>query len=126
MITRWDKIIIIFVLVLAIGSYIVFSFLIFGEQAESVEIYVNGTEYATYNLVEIKENKIIDIETELGHNLIEISNKGAKMIDASCPDKTDIKSGEITKPGQIIICVPNRVSVKIIGKSKSNVDKVTY
>jgi len=39
--------------------------------------------------------------------------------------KIDIKSGKISKPGQIIICVPNRLSVQMIGE-KSDIDVVAY
>ena len=51
---------------------------------------------------------------------------GARVTEASCPDKTDIQSGKITKPGQMIVCVPNRVTVRILGKNRVTVDKVTY
>ena len=126
MITRWDKVIIGLVVLLAVASYLVFSCTVFGEQPESVEISVDGKRYATYNLAEINRKNIVEIDTEFGYNLIEITNRGARMLEASCPDKTDIQSGEITKTGQVIICAPNRVSVKIVGKTKSNVDMVTY
>ena len=59
-------------------------------------------------------------------NILEINSDGARMLDSSCPDKTDIKMGKVTKPGQIILCIPNKVAVKITGKGKLNVDKVTY
>jgi hypothetical protein len=48
------------------------------------------------------------------------------MVDASCPDKKDVKIGKITKTRQMIICAPNRVSVKLGGNTKLQVDKVSY
>lgn len=126
MLTRYDKIIIVFIFSLSVLSYVIFSYAVFGGQAEGVEIFVDGKEYGTYLFSEIDEKKLLRIETEKGFNVVEITNNSAKMIDASCPDKTDIQSGKISKTGQMIICVPNKVSVKIIGKDKLNVDKVTY
>ncbi len=126
MVTKWDKAVILLVLMVALLSYIVFSFAIFGEQAEGIEVFVDGEEYASYSFAEIKNEKFLRIETEHGLNILKITEKGAVMTDASCPDKMDVKSGEISKAGQMIICIPNKVSVRVTGKNKLNVDKVTY
>ena len=125
-ITRWDKLIIIFLLFLALICYLLFSYSIFGEQIEGVEIFVDGKEYATYKFSEIKNADIVNIKTDKGYNVLEITSKGVKMLNASCPDKIDVQVGEISKPGQMIVCVPNKVLVRITGNSKLNVDKVTY
>ena len=126
MLTRWDKTVIAFILLLAVVSYVIFSYAVFGGQGEGVEIFVDGKEYGTYLFSDIDEKKILRIDTESGYNVVEISKDGARMIETSCPDKVDIQSGKITKPGQMIICVPNKVFVRIISKGKLNVDKVTY
>ena len=126
MITVWDKAIIVTLLAIAVIVYLLFAGFVFAEQPESVAIFVDGKEYATYNLAEISGIKNIEINTEFGHNTIEISSDGARVTEASCPDKTDIQSGKITKPGQMLVCVPNRVTVRIMGKSCLKVDKVTY
>ena len=126
MITALDKVIIVSVVLLALLVYILFGAFVFVESAETVEIFVDGNEYAVYNLAEISGTKIIEIESANGKNTLEITNRGAKMTDASCPDKLDVKSGEITKSGQMIVCSPNRVIVKISGKKDQRVDKVTY
>lgn len=126
MITVWDKTIIASLLITALIIYLLFAGFVFGEQPESVAIFVNGEEYASYNLAEISGVKKVEINTEFGHNTIEITSDGARVTQASCPDKTDIQSGRITKPGQMLVCAPNRVTVRIIGKNGSKVDKVTY
>lgn len=126
MITVWDKTIIASLLAAALIIYLLFAGFVFGEQPESVAIFVDGKEYATYNFAEISGVKNVEINTVFGHNIVEITSDSARVIEASCPDKTDIQSGRITKPGQMIVCVPNRVTVRIIGKSGARVDKVTY
>ncbi len=126
MITIWDKTIIATLLILALIIYLLFAGSVFGEQPESVAIFVDGREYASYNLTEISGIKNVEINTEFGHNIIEITSDGARVTKASCPDKTDIQSGKITKPGQMLVCVPNRVTVRILGKNRMMVDKVTY
>ncbi len=126
MITRWDKVVIVSVLVFAAMVYLMFASVLWNGQPELVEIFVDGERYASYSFAEISGTKSVEIDTEHGNNVLEITNKGARMTDSSCPDKVDVLCGEISKPGQMIVCIPNRVSVKIIGKKKLNVDKVTY
>ncbi len=126
MTTALDKIIIFLVVLLAVLIYILFGAFVFVGSAETVEIFVDGNEYAVYNLAEISGTKTIEIESKNGENRLEITKRGAKMTEASCPDKLDVKSGEITKAGQMIVCSPNRVIVKIAGKKDKRVDRVTY
>ena len=123
--TKADKIVIGIVFALAIIGYIVFNLLVFNTDAETVVISVDGKEYAVYQLIDIKGTKEICVETEFGTNVIEMTNKSAKVIEASCPDKLDVKSGEIKKSGQVIVCLPNRLTVSLEG-GKTQVDKVTY
>ncbi len=37
---------------------------------------------------------------------------------AECPDLVCVRRGKISKPGQAIVCVPNRVSVEIKGEAE--------
>ncbi len=37
---------------------------------------------------------------------------------AECPDLVCVRSGKISKPGQAIVCVPNRVSIEIKGEAE--------
>ena len=126
MITRWDKVVIVFVLVVAAVVYAVLVGALWNEQPKSVEVFVDGEKYASYNFAEISGAKSVEINTKYGYNVLEITNEGARMTESSCPDKVDVLCGEISKPGQMIVCIPNRVSVKILGKEKLNIDKVTY
>lgn len=126
MTTVLDKVIIFSVVFIALLVYILFGTFVFVGSAETVEIFVDGNEYAVYNLAEISGTKTVEIESENGKNTLEITKRGAKMTEASCPDRLDVKSGEITKAGQMIVCSPNRVIVKIAGKKDKRVDKVTY
>jgi len=125
-ITRFDKLVIFVVLILAALSYVVFSYAVFDDRAKGIEVLVDGKEYASYDFADITDYKKVKIESEFGYNVIEITNKGARMVESSCPDKLGIKSGEITKAGQMIICVPNKIFVRVVGENKLNVDKVTY
>lgn len=123
--SKGDKIVIFFVLALAFVIYILFSVFLFGDRGETVEIFADGKLYASYSLMSTKE-ELVEIKTKYGTNLLKITQNGAEMIEASCPDKRDVKMGKITKAGQTLICVPNRVVVKLTSQNDALVDKVAY
>lgn len=123
--TKGDKIIVAAVLGLALFVYVIFTFCIAAGLPSELEIFVDGKIYASYNLQNLNEKKEVEIKTKFGTNVLEIDKDGARMLDASCPDKRDIKDGKITKAGQTLICIPNRVMVKLSGNN-NEVDRVTY
>ncbi len=123
--TKGDKVIIFTVLISALMIYLGFTFTVFAKRPQMVEIFFDGKPYANYALSDIKGSKTVKIETSYGVNILEITPDGVRMTDASCPDKTDINSGKITKANQMIICIPNRISVKLSGYN-ADVDKVTH
>ena len=123
--TKGDKIVVASVLLLALLVYIVFTFCITLSPPSKVEVFVDGNIYASYNLQNFTEEKEIEIKSQFGTNVLEISPDGARMLSASCPDKRDVRDGKITKSGQTLICIPNRVMVKLLGNN-DEVDKVSY
>lgn len=70
--------------------------------------------------------KIVKVEGVLGYSVIEIGQDKVRMLDSPCPDHLCVKSGAISKPGQIIVCLPNQVVIKIIGYNKEEVDASAF
>ena len=52
-----------------------------------------------------------------GHPAVRFTVQNGKIAfsDSDCPDKTCIRSGFLSRPGQITACLPNRVSLAVIG-----------
>lgn len=50
-----------------------------------------------------------------GTNVLIIEDGRAHMEDADCPDKLCVKQGAISRTGQCITCLPNRVTVTVEG-----------
>ena len=68
------------------------------------------------------KKKVYPIRTSFGLNILEVDEFGVRVIEASCPDKLDVKFGKIDKVGQAIICLPNRLVVEI--KSNSDINEL--
>ncbi|MBR3791555.1 MAG: NusG domain II-containing protein [Clostridia bacterium] len=82
----------------------------FIETGETVLIYVDNKLYKTVSLSE-------SCEIDVGTNTIVIENGYAYMKNATCPDKICVNTGKINDNSRDIICLPNKVMVKITKKS---------
>ncbi len=81
------------------------------KKGDRVTVYVDGSMTGEYLL---ESGNIIDIEGyNGGHNTLTVENGYAYMSDASCPDKLCMHQGRISGEGQMIVCLPNRVIIKV-------------
>ncbi|TCT12157.1 hypothetical protein EDC18_11463 [Natranaerovirga pectinivora] len=123
---KGDKIFLVIFVVIIIG-WVAFRFFSGSEGLEekSVQIKVDGQVYTTIPFKEIEGIRKIDLETERGFNTINIDKSGAEIIEANCPDKVCVHTAKITQPGPIIVCLPHRVSVEIIGEGDVGIDDIS-
>jgi len=74
----------------------------------------------------------LDIEREeripgpLGDTLVVIRGGKALVEDSPCPDKLCVHMPAISRQGQWIACLPNRVFVRVGGASGQDVDQLSY
>jgi hypothetical protein len=52
----------------------------------------------------------------LGTAFVVVEDGGARMESAPCPLKICETMGPVTKSGQTILCLPNRISARVLGK----------
>ena len=87
-------------------------------QAASIRITVGGDEFGVFSLA--KDRTILIGDT----NVCEIQDGKAHMLSASCPDQICVHQRAISKNGESIICLPNKVVVSIEGAEDSQIDVV--
>lgn len=81
-----------------------------------VEIKVQGENYKKVQLTGHTGREEIRIETNLGINVIEIVDEKVGMYEADCPDKVCYSPEYITRPGETIVCLPNRIVIEVKGE----------
>ena len=86
------------------------------QQGSFVEIYHSGTRIKSIPLSE-------DTSFSIDGVTVKVQNGKAIISDSDCPDKLCIHSKSINRKGESIICLPNKVIVKISGESE--IDGVT-
>ena len=77
-----------------------------------ITVSQDGKVIGSYALTE--KEQVIEIGE---NNVLTIINNEAYMRNALCPDKICMERGKISKVGEEIICMPNRVIIRVEGGS---------
>lgn len=113
----WDGLLIGGCLVLAAVLFLVFS--LGREAGDGVIVRVDGEEAARYGLY---DNGTYPLNG--GTNTLVIENGEAWLSHANCPDELCVKQGRIRSDGQVITCLPNRLTVTVYGGQDDGVDLI--
>lgn len=116
--TKGDKVLIVFVVILAIFSTIFIRRQAFSSTGKYISVQVNGEEIKKIIFDQKIIGNTIPVNTEYGYNLIEIGDEEVRVIEADCPDKIDVKQGYISRIGETIVCLPNKLVIEIKGLDK--------
>lgn len=119
-ITKGDIILVVSVLFI---SAVLFAFSFFGVSEElTAEIYVDGEKLHTIALNEVEESYTL---TENYCQLL-IEKDGVSFVYSDCSDKLCMKRGKLSKQGDTMACVPEKVVVILRGTQRRNIDAITY
>lgn len=87
----------------------------FQKQGAFAVVEIDGEHYGTYELG--RDGKI-----EIGSgNCIAIEDGKVWMLRADCPDQLCVRQGKISRDGEMIVCLPNRVTVQVSDEGSTDV-----
>jgi hypothetical protein len=109
---RNDIILVVVILVLSLAFYFIYR--AFNSSNELVCKIYQDQELKYEIALDHSEEIIIDIDDD--KIIIEIDKTGVYVKESSCEDKICVNQGKITRGGQIITCLPNKVYIKLEGK----------
>ena len=95
------------------------------DAAREVVVSVNGVERERHPL---DEDALFTMDQESGENVIEIKDGTCRVVSADCPDRLCVKQGAISRTGEALICLPHRLTVKIVpadGKQEEEYDAIS-
>ncbi len=104
-----------------LAAGLLFLFFSFGRQpGAGVIVRVDGVEQARYSLF---ENGTYPLNG--GTNILVIENGQAWLKEANCPDELCVGQGKVRSDGQVITCLPNKLTVTVYGAQDDGVDFVS-
>lgn len=123
--TKPDKVLISVILVLALFSYGIY-FLFNREAAPLIaEILVNGNTVTKIDLNTLSSDRLINVSGPLGTSIAEVKPGSIRMKYSPCPDRYCMETGWISRPGQVIVCVPNHIIIRI-NSDTDTVEKISH
>lgn len=125
---RKGDIIIAVILVAALSFWLYNNYVANKTSLTALVIEVNGSQYKKIPVSQLKKEQLIHIEIDDNRHVDVVADStGAWIKDVVCPDKLCQKTGVISKAGQSIVCLPNRVVVYFEGTTDApQVDNVSY
>ena len=118
--TTGDKILILCLIFLGITSFFWVNKL--KTPGDTALIQMDGQ--IKYEL-KLNENKKIKLHGSVGESIIQIKNGSVRILHSDCPAKICVKSGPINQAGALIVCVPNKIVIRITGDKKDHFNVIT-
>lgn len=125
--TKGDKILISAIVILSLLAYGIVYFSSSGDNNKYISVQFNGSEFKRLTFTSKNDSYVYKLDIDEGLNIIEVEGDRVHMIESDCPDKLCIKQGYISKVGEVLVCVPNKVVVEIKSdKSEKELDGINY
>jgi hypothetical protein len=93
------------------------------EHANKLKIRQGNQIIGTYDLNQTRE---IHVHGALGDSLISISQGKVRFKQSPCNNQYCVHQGWLNRAGQVAICIPNQISLQLIGTAKSSYDSLNY
>ena len=117
---KGDLVVIFFIVMLAVLIGVLFLMKTGTDKGDFVVVYQEGKRIQECPL-EVDTEILIESDYT---NKLKIKDGKAAIIDSNCPGMDCVHSGWIDGKGRSLVCLPNRVVVRISGEK--DVDKVAY
>lgn len=110
---KGDLFAIAFVALLAVGVFCAFLPANNATQNAVAQVWQNGS---LLKEMPLQTDAQLEIDGDY-HNLIVVRNGEIGISDSDCPGSDCVRSAWISQPGRSIVCLPNRVEIRIAGQS---------
>ncbi|MCJ7690786.1 MAG: NusG domain II-containing protein [Clostridiaceae bacterium] len=119
-------IILLIIVLISLGVTSIYKNSIKGAENIAV-IKSDGKVIKTIDLNKVVEPQEFTIKTDKGnYNIISVKHNAIRVKAADCPNQVDVKVGWISKPSQLIVCLPNKLIISINGEVNNGIDGGTF
>lgn len=92
---------------------------------QTAVLLVDGQTVETRDLGRLAGAETITVTSRSGVTAtVEFSSGGARVVSSTCPDKTCVRTGRLTRAGEAAVCLPGQIVLRIDGTS--DMDAETY
>ncbi len=127
-ITTADKILIVILLLLGLSSYLIIRQLFPPLEVMTAVVEVQGREMMRLSLSTEIPDRQVPLKLEGGEAMLEVAGGRVRVLpmpDHICSKHICSRTGWIGKPWQVIVCLPNKIIVRVVGqKEMGDIDLV--
>jgi hypothetical protein len=76
--------------------------------------------------IDLATDAVTTLKLRQGFIVLQVLQGKIRVRTSSCPEKVCVGMGWISKTGQSIVCVPNKVLIEVRGLANANYDALTY
>ncbi|HHU49675.1 MAG TPA: NusG domain II-containing protein [Clostridiales bacterium] len=114
-----DALVYLFILLLIAASFAGLYQMGRGVVNNQVTVEVDGEIWGTYNIPAKGDERVVRIDAgDNRYNIMIIADSGVLIREANCPDQICVNWGNISRPGQTIVCLPHKVVISITGEQE--------
>ncbi len=118
--TTWDRIVIVFALILLPWLY-----WLFWQPRYSGETARVKYDQQLMQEISLAKPQTVRVKGELGDSVFEIKDQQVRFTHSPCQNKVCIHYGWLTHSGEVMACIPNHIVVEIVG-GKRVYDAVSF
>lgn len=76
--------------------------------------------------IDLRQPQTVSFQGLRGEVIVEVTGRRIRVRSSVCPNQFCVKQGFVSRPGQMLVCVPNRLVILITGTQQSDLDAITY
>jgi len=85
-------------------------------------VYCDGNEAG---VLDLNEEQQFNVRGPMGESRLQVTGGTIQMVSSPCPHQICVKTGKIFRSKSMIVCVPNRILVRISGNDTDSLDAIT-
>ncbi|MEJ2795006.1 NusG domain II-containing protein [Iodobacter sp. LRB] len=93
------------------------------DSATRVRIYQAGKVFAELDL---NAERTLQVAGPLGLTSVEVKSGRVRISSDPCPRQYCVRIGWLDQAGQMAICLPNRISIELLGSRPYEIDSLSY
>lgn len=76
--------------------------------------------------IDLRQPQAVSFQGHRGEVVLEVAAQRISVRSSVCPNQFCVKQGFVSRPGQMLVCVPNRLVVLLAGAQQNDLDAITY
>lgn len=125
--TRTDRLLLFCLLFLAAAFLLARSLAAGGDGALAAQVELGGRTVARFHLPAAGGEQKVSVAIPGGRVYLSLTSRGARILPmprALCPRGICAHSGRIGRPGEALVCAPNRLVVRLVAHDSRGLDAI--